>query len=331
MRKIITALVSFLAIGLVIFSFSELENTAATLQKSNWLFVLAALAVELLWLLTVALTYQSFYRQLGLDDSLAHLTLVVAAVNFVNVVAPTAGMGGMALFVDSGRKRGQPSGLVTAAGALFLFFDYLAFIFVLALGLVVLIRRHNLSTGEVTASLLLVIIASILGILLYIGSRSASRLGTILARMTRRVNGIARPFIKRNYLDESRAHTFASEIAQGLAGLRDDPWRLLWPLLFSLANKALLITILMLTFLAFDVPFSAGTIIAGFAIGYLFLIVSPTPAGVGVVEGVLALALNSLRVEWSQAVIVTLVYRAITFWFQLAAGAAAFRLLNRHS
>ncbi len=331
MRKIFVVLVFFLAVGLVIFSFSELEKIAATLQKSNLLFVAAALAVELLWLLNVALTYQSFYRRLGLEEGLGHLALVVAAVNFVNVVAPTAGMGGMALFVDNGRKRGHPPGRVTAAGALFLFFDYLAFLFVLALGLVVLFRRNNLDAGEITASLVLVTIASVLGALLYIGSRSASRLGDILARLARRVNRILRPFIQRDYLDESRAHAFACEIGEGLSGLRDDPGRLLRPMLFSLTNKALLISILLLVFLAFGVPFSAGTIIAGFAIGYLFLIVSPTPAGVGVVEGMLALALKSLRVEWSQAVIVTLVYRAVTFWFQLVVGAIAFRLLNRRN
>jgi uncharacterized membrane protein YbhN (UPF0104 family) len=50
-----------------------------------------------------------------------------------------------------------------------------------------------------------------------------------------------------------------------------------------------------------------------------------------VVEGVLALALNSLRVEWSQAVIITLAYRAVTFWFPLGIGAFAFRRLHLSS
>ena len=81
--------------------------------------------------------------------------------------------------------------------------------------------------------------------------------------------------------------------------------------------------------MAFQVPFSAGTIIGGFAIAYLFLIVSPTPAGVGIIEGVMPLALSSLRVPWSEAVVVTLAYRGITFWLPLAVGAIAFRALQR--
>jgi uncharacterized protein (TIRG00374 family) len=76
------------------------------------------------------------------------------------------------------------------------------------------------------------------------------------------------------------------------------------------------------------VPFSAGTIVGGFAITYLFIIVSPTPAGVGVVEGVMAVALRTLGVDLSQAVIIMLAFRGITFWLLLAVGAIAFRSLG---
>ena len=102
-------------------------------------------------------------------------------------------------------------------------------------------------------------------------------------------------------------------------------------MLYALNNKAILIVIMLLMFLAFKVPFSAGTIIGGFAIGYLFLIVSITPSGIGIMESVLALALNSLGVAWSQAVIITLAYRAVTLWFPLAMGAWAFRYLQKES
>ena len=90
-------------------------------------------------------------------------------------------------------------------------------------------------------------------------------------------------------------------------------------------NLLVLICILLLTFLAFHVPYSSGTIVAGFSIGYLFLIVSPTPAGIGIVEGVLTLALTSLWVPVEAAAIITLVYRGYTFWLPLIVGMAAFR------
>jgi uncharacterized protein (TIRG00374 family) len=153
-------------------------------------------------------------------------------------------------------------------------------------------------------------------------------LGNALARMARLVNFIIRPFIHRDYLSEARAHSFACEIADGLTSLPEKPRSMARPMLLALANKAILMGVLTCAFLSFNVPFSAGTIIAGFSIGYLFMIVSPTPSGIGVVEGVLALALTSLRVDWSQAVIITLAYRAMTFWVPLGVGALAFRSLH---
>jgi hypothetical protein len=212
---------------------------------------------------------------------------------------------------------------------LYLFLDYVAFLCVLTLGLIVLFRRNHLDLGEIAASAIMFSIAAGLGFLIYLGSRSANLLGNTLARMARLVNRVANFFINREYLSEARAHEFAHEMADGLRFLPEKPRSLAIPILGSFANQALLIGVLLSTFMAFKVPFSAGTVIGGFAISYLFLIISPTPAGIGIVEGVMPLALSSLHVPWSQAVIITLAYRGITFWVPLGFGAFAFRMLNR--
>ncbi|HMN61367.1 MAG TPA: flippase-like domain-containing protein, partial [Anaerolinea sp.] len=101
------------------------------------------------------------------------------------------------------------------------------------------------------------------------------------------------------------------------------------PILHALANKILLIVILTLMFLAFGVEFNMATVIAGFSLAYLFLIVSPTPAGIGIVEGVLTGALGSMQVPIPAAAVITLAYRGITFWMPVLLGMAAFRSLHR--
>lgn len=235
----------------------------------------------------------------------------------------------MAIYISNARRRGLPQGKITIISMLYIFFDYIAFMVVLAMGLIVLLRRNNLNASEIAASTVIFAIAAALGFLMYLGSRSAAALGNALAWMARVVNRIARPFIHREYLSEVRAHQFAREMARDLKSLPERPRTLVVPLLYSFANKSLLMGVLISVFLAFQVPFSAGTIIGGFAISYLFLIVSPTPSGIGIVEGVMPLALSSLGVEWSQAVIITLAYRGITFWIPLGVGALALRLLER--
>ena len=329
MRNFIFILVLFLVAAFVYPSFGELESILKTLRYGNFWFILLSLFIQLGLILVTGVTYLSLYRLVGLDGTAPKLSLVAAAATFVNIVAPSAGMGGIAVFIADARRNGQSPGKVMVAGMLYLFLDYIAFLCVLALGLVVLFRRNDLDAGEIAASAVMFSIAAVFGFLLYLGARSANLLGNALAYMARLVNRVANAFIHRDYLNEARAHEFAHEMADGLKSLPEKPRSLVIPVLFSFANKALLIGVLLSIFLAFKVPFSAGTVIGGFAIAYLFLIISPTPAGIGIVEGIMPLALSSLHVPWSQAVIITLAYRGITFWVPFGIGAIAFRTLGR--
>jgi uncharacterized protein (TIRG00374 family) len=331
MRNVIVVLVLFLGAAFVYLSFGELETILETLQKGNLWYILLAAFLQGGWFLTVGATYHALYHMLGMTGAIHRLALLAAAANFVNIVAPSAGMGGMAVFITDARRNGGSSGKATVAGMLSVFLDYLAFLCVLAMGLIVLFRRDDLDPPELAASGVILLIAILLGLMLYLGSKSAQRLGNALAGMARLVNRILHPLLKREYLSEARAHEFARDMAENLQALPGNWRRLLKPLFFALLNKALLMCVLTAAFLAFRVPFTTGTIVGGFAIAYLFLIVSPTPAGIGIVEGVMPLALTSLRVPWSQAVIITLAYRGITFWLPLGIGALAFRTLNRRT
>jgi uncharacterized protein (TIRG00374 family) len=275
------------------------------------------------------LIYQSLYHALGMEATVYKFSLLAASAMFINIVTPSAGVGGVAVFISDARRNGQSVGKVTVANMLYLFLDYLAFLFVLTLGLIVLFRRNDLGPTEIAASGVMFAIAAGLGSMLYLGARSAAALGNALAKMARLVNRIMDPFIHRPYLSEARAHEFAHEMASDLKSLPEKVHNLGTPLFYSFTSKVLLMCVLLTIFIAFQVPFSAGTIIGGFAISYLFLIISPTPSGVGIVEGIMPLALSSLRVPWSEAVIITLAYRGITFWLPLGFGALALRMLER--
>jgi uncharacterized protein (TIRG00374 family) len=329
MRKFIITLVLFLGAAFIYLSFGELETIARTLQQGNFWFVFLAVLIQFAWLLVSGLTLQSLYQVLGMKDSVYRLSLLSASATFVNVVAPSAGVGGVAVFISHAKRNGQSPGKATVANMLWLFLDYVAFVFVLTLGLISLFRRNDLDPAEIAASAVMFAVAGGLGFLLYLGSRSADALGNALAKMASLVNRVVNPFLHRDYLSEARAHEFAHEMATDLKSLPEKVHSLSLPLFYSFASKALLMCVLLSIFIAFQVPFSAGTIIGGFAISYLFLTVSPTPAGVGIVEGVMPLALSSLRVPWSEAVVITLAYRGITFWIPLGLGAIAFRMLER--
>ncbi|MBL8101104.1 MAG: flippase-like domain-containing protein [Anaerolineales bacterium] len=328
MKKLAPIIILFLGIAVIAISFSELETIMLTLRKAHLGFFILAIFIQLIWFISTGRMYQSIFHLLGVHEGISTLSRIATAANFVNVVAPTAGVGGVALFASEARRRGHPAGKVTVAAALFLLLDQAAFLVILALGLIVLVRRNDLNAGEISASFFLLCIAITYAFVLYLGYRSEEKLGNMLANMARMINRLVKFFRKNEYLSEVRARSYAHEISEGFAGLTEKPTSLIRPILWGIFNKGLLMLILICAFLSFEVPFSAGTIIAGFSLAYLFLIVSPTPSGIGVVEGLMPIALASLNVNWSQAVLITLIYRTITFWVPFGVGAWAFRSLH---
>jgi uncharacterized protein (TIRG00374 family) len=274
-------------------------------------------------------TFRALYRLVGLEESWRRVFLMVTAGTFVNVIIPSGGMGGMAVFMDAARRRGQPTGRVMLTGVLYLVGEYTSLLVALTAGFVVLVRRGRLDATELGAAGLLLLLAACIGGVLLVGYKSARQLGILLAWLARSVNRVLRPIVHRDVLSTSAAHAFAAEMGEGFTTLRSNKRQLPLPLALAVINKLLLMLVLALSFLALGVPFSSGTVVAGFSIGHLFFYISPTPSGVGFVDSILPVALSSLNVPFSQAVLVVLVYRLVTFWLPLGAGAVAFRHLQR--
>jgi uncharacterized protein (TIRG00374 family) len=329
MRKFIIAVLLLLSFLFIFFRIAELQSIGTTLQKGNWLFLGLAFLVEALWALNLGASFRSIYRAIGIEEKIGRLSLIVGAANFINAVAPSAGVSGLAVFMSEARRRNYSPGKAAVGGVLFLLFDYLGLIAVLLVGITVLIRRDDLTLIEILASAALIGLAMLFAFLLQRGMKSAQSLGNALSWITRQINRILKPFIHREYIADTWAHEFAHEAADGLKKMRRDPKSILMPLVLALTNKVALIIILTLVFMAFKVPLSIGTIIASFSIGYLFVIISPTPAGLGFVEGALTLALTSMYISLEDAALITLSYRGITFWVPMLYGMVSLRVLEK--
>jgi uncharacterized protein (TIRG00374 family) len=327
MRKLIFPLVLLLGLMFLIINLTEVQQIVETFKRGDWRYIFLAFFVQIILTVSLAATIRALYYAVGLQERLERLIILYSGANFVNVIAPAGGASGLAVFIANARRRGQSTARVTVAGGVFVLLEYFAFMFVLFMGLIVLVRRNNLNAPELTATGALFFIALILAILFLLGMHSSEILGRTLAWIARQANRFLWLFIHREVFSEERAHAFAHDAGVGLRELRAQPSSLIVPFLLSLTSKALLILVLFLVFVAFKVPFSIGTLIGGFSIGYLFWIVSPTPAGIGFVEGALTLGLTTLNVSLANATVVTLAFRGITFWVPLFFGMLAFHLL----
>jgi hypothetical protein len=124
MRKFIFIIVLFLGAALIYLSFSEIENIVKTLRHGNLWFILLAFLIQVFWYIAAGLTYQSLYELLGMQETVYKLSLLYASANFVNTVAPSAGVGGMAVFISAATHDGHSAGKVTIASMLSQLLDY---------------------------------------------------------------------------------------------------------------------------------------------------------------------------------------------------------------
>ena len=328
MRKFLIGMILLVGVIFLFSRMAEVRSIGQVIREGHWYYLSLAFILEILWILNVAIIYWFIYRRLGISEKIDTLLLVSSGAYFANVVAPTAGASGMAVLLTTARRRGYSTGRTTIAGLLYLILDYTGFILILGVGLFVLFRRDTLTIPEIIASGILVLFALILAGLLLIGYRSEEALTKVLTWIVCHINHILKPFLKRDAFEEIHFRTFAHDVASSLQVLRQSPWHMTLPIILSIISKSLLISILLLIFLAFNIPVTLGTLIAAFSIGYLFLIVSPTPAGIGTVEGALTLALSTMYIPMGSAVVIALAYRGITFWVPLAFGGIALRMLE---
>ena len=138
LKKFVVALILLLAIIFVIGSFSELRQIGLVLQKANIFILILAVIVEIGWIFVMGTSFQTLYGIVDIHKNLFHLTRMVAAVNFVNIVAPSAGVSGMAVIYTDALKNGHSSARVTVGSILYLLFDYFGLLSVIFVGLIIL-------------------------------------------------------------------------------------------------------------------------------------------------------------------------------------------------
>ena len=329
MRNFIIAIGLLLGVIFLASNFTEVEQITATLQRGDWRFILLSVLLVLVWLVNMAASYKTIFHVIGIEETLSQLLILTAAATFINVIAPSAGIGGMSVFIAEARQKGKTGARALVAGALFVIFDYLGFFLLLSLGLIVLFRRNILGGTEITASVILFFMFTGMSLLLYLGFKSEQALADALAWLARAGNRLLKPLRRHKKFSEEEARSIAHDAVGGLNELRNRPLELIYPFLLAISNKLLLLLIFFLTFKAFQVPASIGILIAGTSLSYLFLIVSPTPYGLGVVEGILTLSLRSMYIPVSDALVITIAYRGVIFWIPFLLGAVSIRWVGK--
>jgi phosphatidylglycerol lysyltransferase len=318
--------VGFLA--LILTHLNEVEHLLATLQQGRPAWIAAAAAVQVVYYVVYAGLYASAFRSVDVDSRLTGMLPLVFTSLFVNVVTPTGGATGAAVFIDDASRRGQSAARATTGTLLVQLVDSSAFALVLTAGLAYLLAYHDLKPYEVAASLALLVFVAVLGTALGLAPWRVELIQRLLAAVQCVVERVAGWLHRAEVLSSDWAYRTSGEFKLAAQALRTHPARLMGTFGIALLGHGLDMLSLWLLFHAFGQAVSPGVLVAGYAIGILFWIVSVTPQGIGVVEGVMALVLVSLGVPSAKATVVSLAFRGLTFWLPLLVGAVTMQRLS---
>lgn len=319
-RRVLLWLLLISFVWVVVTRVTEIQNLAQTLARGLWVWVLVAAILQVLYYVVMTASYQAAFWTVEVRGRLLQLLPVTFAALFVNVVAPTGNVSGMALWADDAARRGESPARTMAGTLLQLIVDFVAFTLVLAIGMVYLFLEHDLKAYEVVGAIILFLLTLALSSLLALGLWNPELLRRLLFWLKGAANKLAKGLKRADFFDEEWVERNAAEYTDASAAIARYPGRLARTMGIMILAHIVDLASLYVLFLAFHYPIQLWALVAGYAMGILFWIVSPTPQGIGVVEGVMTLVFTSLGVPAAVAATVTLAFRGLTFWLPLLIG-----------
>jgi len=319
-KRWILLVLTVLFLWVVISRFTELKQLELTLAQGQWTWVLVAILSQMVYYTAFTASYQAAFSTVHIQTRTRDLIPITLGSLFVNVVVPAGGAGGAALFAEDLARRGKPAARAATGVLLQLIADFSAFTLILIPGLIYLYFEHDLKSYEVVSAGILLLITIGLTSILLLAIWKPDWLHRLFNWSQRTANWFFGRLNRSLSLAEDWAQKNAGEFNQAAAAVAANPSRLMRTVAIALLAHALDIVTLYILFLAFNQPVSLGVLVAGYAMCILFWIVSPTPQGIGIVEGVVTLTFTSLGVPSAVATTVTLAFRGLTFWIPMLLG-----------
>lgn len=298
--------------------FEQLHATARGILPA--LLLLPALATVLSYL-TMARSYQGIAAAAGYRISFLDMLRITLVANTANYLLATGGLSGFALRMYLFMRRGIPAGsavLVSLVQTLLTNLILLAFVIG---GFVLLLVSHNLVGRDlVLASVLLVAFALLLAGATAMLLRRRLRQRTLLAA-TELVNGGLGRFLPHRKPRRLKLLRFQRNLNAGLDFLLARPHQMLAPTLYIVLDWVFTLLVLSTAFVAIGHPVRMSYVIAAFAIGMFFSIVSLVPGGLGILEGSMTAVFTSLGVPLERAVVAILIFRVSYYGLPMLASA----------
>jgi uncharacterized protein (TIRG00374 family) len=287
-----------------------------------WLVAAALLAAA--FAVDQGALYAGVFDVLGVEVGLADAVVLSLVMAFASLALPAGTASGIAYFVSAASERGIPPSRALLGGIAYYLFDYGVLIPVLVAGMVVLHVHQDLGAASVAAAGVISVAALAAAGAMAWGLLRPQQVVRALQAAGTRVTRALR-WTRRGPQPAAVAE-LAGEVREILTAMRARLGRSTRPFLHAVLLQAIAIGLLRVVFAALGFAVALGVLVAGYTVGTVFMVVSITPSGAGVVEGAMTVTFTSLGVPLEVAAAATVLFRLYTFWLPMLAGFLTLRL-----
>lgn len=329
MKKILFRLsILVLALGVFVYYISKnlgtIEQTFVVTFSQSLGYLSLAFAASALAFFLLAMMNRTVFLMLGIRRSPLQMASLRSQALAVNVMVPSGGVSVGVVFAGDAKKHGNSEAAAVTGVILALLADYAAVSVLLLVAIFYLLSTNALTLVVVLPALAFFGLTLGLSLLIYFAGRNKPLLKKILDWLKTKLNKIASFFRRSKVVENETAVTnFMEELSRAYEVMGSHRGQLFLSFVYVLFSHFMYLATLYILFLSLGINPLLRILVTGYAIGVSIIVISPTPNGVGFVEGTMALAYSSMGIPGAAAATVTLIYRGFSFWLPFFAGFVA--------
>ncbi len=313
----------------LVIKFSDLEEFYNVLKQGIWYYIFTLFLIEIIFLADQAIIFKELFKVYNVKTTIRKVSKVFLASNFTNLALPSVGIAGLTIFSQAGPeifkvKRSQ----AMVINLLYYLINYGTFIILMVIGLIILLTLNKLQVYHFIATSLMLIFVFAGSSIFWIGYKNKNQLSKLLNLIAKFINFFGSKILKKEIITQENLINIQNEILYIISVYKKRKNIFSEPVIYSFLGHILQIFILYICFLAFGFEPKIYAVVVGYIFSVVFVMVSPTPSGIGIVEPIMAVTMSSFDIPIQTATISTLAFRGISFWFPFFIGFYASRKLK---
>jgi uncharacterized protein (TIRG00374 family) len=296
-----------------------METFNTTMSHLTLWFFAAAIAIFISYYF-VAKSYQVVFMMNKLKRSVWDLYKLNLIGNAVNVVIPTAGVSQAFVYAEDAHRRGDSKAVAVNSVLVTYISDYSSIAVSLIISLIYLYTVDSAVPHIVIPALIFIFITIAVYTLSYFAGKEAIWLEKVILYIFAKIEKMIIFFTKKEANLTAAADKIYKNFKDVNKAILADPKDWFKAIFYAVIQDVFAILGMYLIFISLGFDPIIRVLIAAYSVGEVIRVVSPTPSGIGFVEGGMYFVLINLGVPYPIATTATIIYRGLIFWIPLAIG-----------